>query len=393
MVSSSNYDVVVVGGGPAGSSAASFLADSDARVLVLDKDSFPRDKICGEGVGPRAVRFLRDMGLREHMDENFHMIKGVRIAYEGREPKDFALNSVPGFVDYCYTARRTELDGMLLCHARNKGVDVWENSKVVEPLVENGRVTGVRAIHDGTQVEVSADVVVGADGANSALGRAMGLMVNNEKHMSIAIRQLYEGVQEKDDHIELLFSEVLKPGYGWIFPIPGNMANVGVYASVDRIRGDKIDLHETMQAFVSEGRAAAKLSGAKPASPVRGALLRKGLGCSKVECPGLILVGDAASMINPLTGEGIAYALETGQMAAEHIIESRKAGSGFLHDPAKNSFGKKLKSRYGAYFGTAHFLSRHALGSAPFWSVHNTLSKVPAYRRFFIGYLLNMKKK
>jgi len=117
------------------------------------------------------------------------------------------------------------------------------------------------------------------------------------------------------------------------------------------IQRDKINLRRFFDTLITEtAHVAPKLRHARPISPLRGALLRVGLGGSKIECPGMILVGDAASMINPVSGEGITYALETGEMAAEHILESRMNGKGFHIDPAQDSFRKKLLDRYEHYF-------------------------------------------
>ncbi len=262
-----------------------------------------------------------------------------------------AIPPTPRFPDHGYIIKRIDLDSILLDYARENGAEVWEECEVRGPLVEGGRVFGVRAVRDGEEVEVSARVVVGADGAHSTLGRAMGLLVNDPLYLGISIRQYFEGVEDIGDYLEVYPEKEISPGSGWLFPVSETVANVGVGAMLFHIERDKINLHRFFETLINDtAHVAPKLRNARPISPLRGALLRVGLGGSKVECPGMILVGDAASMTNPVSGEGITYALETGEMAADHILSSRMDGRGLHHDPAEDSFRKKLVDRYEQYF-------------------------------------------
>jgi len=346
-----DYDVVVVGGGPAGSSTAYHLAKRDVSVLVIDKDTFPRDKICGDGIAPRAVRTLYKMGLRHRLDGEFNKFHGFRFAGPGRTVIETPIPPTPRFPDHGYIIRRVDLDKILLDYARENGAEVWEGCRVTAPLIEDGRVVGVKALRDGQEVEVTSKVVVGADGPHSTLGKAMGLLVNDPRYLGISIRQYFEGVEQIGDHLEIYSEREIIPGSGWIFPVSDTVANVGVGAMLYHIRRRQMDLHGMLETFISDTRhASPKLKNARPISSVRGALLRVGLGGSKAECPGMILVGDAASMTNPVSGEGITYALETGEMAADHILGSRMSGRGIHHDPGEDSFKQKIVDRYEHYF-------------------------------------------
>ena len=347
-----DYDVVVAGAGPAGSSAAFHLAKRDVRVLLIDQATFPREKICGDGVAPRAVRTLYKMGLQEQLDGRFNKFHGFRFAGAGKAIVENRIPPTSRFPDHGYIIRRVDLDQILLEHARDSGAEVWEGCKVTGPLVEGGRVVGLRALRDGQEVEIEAKVVVGADGPRSTLGKAMGLLVNNPCYLGVSIRQYFEGVEDIGDYLEVYPEKEISPGSGWVFPVSRDgVANVGVGAMLYHIKRDNINLHRFFETLINDtAHVAPKLKHARPISPLRGALLRVGLGGSKIECPGMILVGDAASMTNPVSGEGITYALETGEMAAEHILDSRMNGKGFHVDPAQDSFRQKLLDRYEHYF-------------------------------------------
>lgn len=346
------FDVVIAGGGPAGSSTAYWLARQEVRVLVLDKACFPREKVCGDGVAPRAVRNLYKMGLQEQLDGRFNKFHGFRFAGAGKAVVENRIPATPRFPDHGYIIRRLDLDKILLDHARSHGAEVWEGCRVTGPLVERGRVTGVKALRDGEEVEVVAKVVVGADGPHSVLGQRMGLLVNDPLYMGISIRQYFEGVEDIGDYLEVYPEKAISPGSGWVFPVTRDgVANVGVGAMLYHINRDKINLHQFFDTLINDTEhVAPKMKNAKPIGPLRGALLRVGLGGSKVECGGMLLVGDAASMTNPVSGEGITYALETGEMAADHILASRMNGRGLHHDPDEYSFRERLVDRYQHYF-------------------------------------------
>ncbi len=346
------YDVIISGGGPAGATAAYYLSRFDVNVLVLEKSSFPREKVCGDGIAPRAVRNLYRMGLRERLDGRFNKFHGFRFAGAGRSMVETMIPPTPRFPDHGYIIRRSDFDKILIDYARENGAEVRENCRVTGPLVEGGRVVGVRAVRDGSEFEVCAPVVVGADGPHSTLGKKMGLLVNDPLYLGVSIRQYFEGVEGIGDYLEVYPDRAVSPGSGWVFPVNRDgLANVGVGAMLYHIRRDGIDLHEFFDVLINQTPfVAPKMRNARPVSPLRGALLRVGLGGSLVECPGMILIGDAASMTNPVSGEGITYALETGEMAAQHILDSRYKSGAFHIDPEEDSFRRKLLDRYQHYF-------------------------------------------
>ncbi len=347
-----HYEVVIAGAGPAGSSAAYWLARQGVSVLLVDKASFPREKVCGDGVAPRAVRQLYRMGLQERLDGRFNKFRGFRFAGAGKSLVENTIPPTPRFPDHGYIIPRRELDALLLDYAREQGVECWEGSRVTGPLLDSGRVVGVRVERGGAEVEVGARVVIGADGPHSPLGRVLGLLVDDPMYLGVSIRRYFEGVDDIGDYLEVYPEKIITPGSGWVFPVNREgLANVGIGYMLYHIKRDHINLRDAFEKLINEAPfVAPKMKNARPVSPLRGELLRVGLGGSRVECPGLILVGDAASMTNPVSGEGITYALETGEMAADHILDSRMSGRGLHVDPAEDSFRVKLVERYQHYF-------------------------------------------
>ncbi len=345
------YEVVIVGAGPGGSSAAYHLAREGVDVLLLEKSSFPRKKVCGEGLTPRATRELYRIGLEEKLSGKYHRLNGVGIYGPYRRGVEGPFPPTPNFPDHGYMIAREELDQLLAEQAQSAGAKFLTDHRVTEPIVEDEKVVGVRAVHDDQMIEVEAEVVIGADGARSTLGESLGLLVQDNRYLAVSVRQYFEGVDVDEDLIRIYPEDKILPGSGWIFPLGEGRANVGVGATNYHITRRRINLKDLFSFFVNESKhASAKLKGATPVGPLEGGLLRVGLGGSRVEYPGLLLVGDAASMANPVSGEGITYALESGQMAAELIMENRASSGRIFHDPKKDSFQKRLTDRYGHYF-------------------------------------------
>ncbi len=387
------YDVIVVGAGPAGSTTAYYLAKQDVRVLLLDKAVFPREKVCGDGIAPRAVRALYKMGLEERLDGRFNKFHGFRFAGAGKAVLENRIPATPTFPDHGYIIKRIDLDKIVLDHARTGGAEVWENCKVTAPIVHAGRVVGVKGVRDGREFEVEAEAVVGADGHNSPLGRAMGLLVDDPLYRGICLRQYFEGVEDIGDYLEIYPESGVNPGSGWVFPVTRDgVANVGVGVMLYHVRQKQIDLHQYYDWLLHHSsHVAPKMRNARPISPLRGAILRLGLGGSKVECPGMILVGDAASMTNPVSGEGVTYALETGEMAAQHILDGRRSGRGFRLDPAADSFRRKLVDRYQRYFQLGILTVKYANKNALIRPGLAVISKKESWREFMIRALMHLQ--
>ncbi|MFB4311754.1 geranylgeranyl reductase family protein [Actinomadura sp. GTD37] len=294
-------DVIVVGAGPAGSSAACHLARAGLDVLVLEKTSFPREKICGDGLTPRAVDELRALDIDL---SGWFRTEGVRLIGAGRTLE------LPWPSGHGLTRTRSGLDELLARQAVAAGATLLENTKVTAPVSTRGRVTGVRTA-TGTH---AARLVIAADGASSRLSVALGLHPRRDRPIGIAGRRYYRSPRHDDAHLEI-WLDLAPAGYGWIFGVGDGTCNVGVAL----LRTQHPDYHRLLSRWLERVPSAWGLTDGNATGPLRGAALPMGFSRRPHYLPGLLLAGDSGGMVNPFSGEGIAYSLEAGRIAAEVI--------------------------------------------------------------------------
>jgi len=360
-------DVVIVGGGPAGSACAYWLADAGWDVVLLEKKQFPREKTCGDGLTPRSVRQLQDMGLQDAL-AGAHRYDGLRSCAYG-QTLELPWPAHPSFPPYGYVITRHDLDQLVADHAAKAGADVRQGTEAIEPIVEPAgpagghnaagtlpRCTGVVVRHHdtGETAAIHARYVVLADGSNSRLGRALGTSRNREWPLGLALRGYYRSPRHDDPFIESHLdvrdaSGTVVPGYGWIFPLGDGRVNVGVglLSAEGRWRG--VNTSTLMDAFVARAPASWGLSPATSCGPPTGGKLPMGLAVSPRIGPSTLVVGDAAGSINPFNGEGIAYGYETGRLAAS-ILGRALLGEG---DDALADYERRLQDTYGLYYQVA----------------------------------------
>lgn len=308
-------DVVVVGAGPAGSSAAAWAARAGREVLVIDSAQFPRDKACGDGLTPRAVAELERLGLGGWLDG--------RIRHHGLRMSGFGADVEirwpgPSFPSTSSAVPRTELDDRIRMVAADEGAKMLLGAKVVDAQRDSrGRVTALM-LDDGTEIGVGTLIV--ADGARSTLGRVLGRRWHQETVYAVAIRG-YVGTARASEpwltsHLELRSPEgEVLPGYGWIFPLGNGEVNIGVGALATAKRPADVRLPRLMSYYAGLRRQEWGFTGEPRAG--LSALLPMGGAVSGVAGPNWMLIGDAAACVNPLNGEGIDYGLETGRLAAD----------------------------------------------------------------------------
>jgi menaquinone-9 beta-reductase len=354
------HDVLVVGGGPAGAAAGFWLAKAGHDVCVLERKAFPRDKTCGDGLTPRAVHQLREMGLEPAIAARHHRHDGLRAEAHGIT-LELPWPDHPVFPSYGYVVRRRDLDQMVAEQAGAAGAAVRESSEALRPLTRDGHVIGalVKDKASGETREVHARYVVVADGSLSRFGRALGTTRNKSYPQGIAIRGYFESPLSADPWIESCLDVHDRdgrslPGYGWIFPLGDGTINVGI-GLLSTYKGYR-DVNTTH--LMSEWAATApERWGIDPdamlAPPTGGRLPMAGSVNPKVG-PNWLIVGDAAGSINPFNGEGIDYAYETARMAADLIDEAIVSGTG---QPLQR-YTTMLDDDYGLYFRVARSFAR-----------------------------------
>ncbi|MGH8997910.1 MAG: geranylgeranyl reductase family protein [Acidimicrobiia bacterium] len=357
------WDALVVGAGPCGASAAYWLAEEGHRVLVVEKSRFPREKTCGDGLTPRAVRQLADMGLDERLAA-YHRFGGLRSIAHGLT-LELAWPSHPEFPPYGYVVTRRNLDEMVAEGAVKAGAVLWQDTEAVAPLVEGGVVTGavVKPKDGGPQAEVRARYVLVADGANSRFGRALGTARGRRYPLGMAIRGYYHSPRHGEPWIESHLDvrdragNVL-PGYGWIFPVGDGTVNVGVGILSTFKHWKSINTSQLMDAFVHQAPPSWELGPDTRVCPPTGGKLPMGNSVSPSSGPGWLVAGDAAGAINPFNGEGIAYAYETGRMAAATLDAALRTGDSVV----LAAWPDQLAAAYGPYFKVARAFVR-AIGN------------------------------
>jgi geranylgeranyl reductase family protein len=357
------YDAIVVGAGPGGSSAAYYLAVKGFNVLLLDKDVFPREKICGDGIAPRAVHSLYRLDLRDELEGRFKRTSGIRFyaTHGGLTEVRYPMGSL--YPDHGYVVPRSELDHILLRKAESAGAEVMLGCKVTGVLpVEGGRCPGIAAEYNGERIEISGRYIVGADGPSSLVGKELGLLKDDPLYLGVSVRRYMAGVEGISDFLEIYPEDAIMPSCGWIFPVDDETANVGVGFMLYARRGRKINLNRVFEDFAHNTRhAAAKLRNARPLGRLRGALLRVGLGGAEARRANVLLVGDAASLTNPISGEGITYALESGRWAGETLAAALQSGDESLVE----NYPRILDWYYRRYFQLGTMAIRY--GNNPYF--------------------------
>ncbi|MFQ6101212.1 MAG: geranylgeranyl reductase family protein [Anaerolineae bacterium] len=332
-------DVAIVGAGPAGSVAAQRLAAAGVRVVLLERATFPRDKPCGDGITARGLAVLARMGLGEWASR-FPAPEVGRMTSPDGQVLDVHLKAGDG---YCYgrTIPRRLLDARLAQAAMEAGVRLVEGARVRSVEQADGYKT--RIIADG--LEVAAEMVILADGSHAAVTRRLGLAQGSPG--IVAIRQYFAGDIGPPGRMEIHFQQGIVPGYTWLFPMGDGHVNVGAGTFTWRVRRGGVPLREVLARFVSDPAATeGRLARAEPAGPVRGHPLRTRLCDTHTYAERVLVVGDAAGLVNPLSGEGIAPAMESGELAAAHALAALEAGD--FSARALAPYSQALHARYGA---------------------------------------------
>jgi geranylgeranyl reductase family protein len=315
------HDVIVVGAGPAGSTAAASLARRGRDVLLVDRAEFPRDKPCGDGIPPGTVGILHDLGLREGLDAaGFTRVRAVRLV--SARGRDFTVPFDPRREDTQFlVAPRIKFDDLLRRHAVASGAR-FARASVRSALIERGRVAGVE-LENGEKRQVRARHVIAADGATSVMSRSLSTVRANEAHRGVAIRAYLDGIDTRTFAAEFHFQSALAPGYAWIFPLGADRANVGVIMRTDRFKRCGATLQELLGRFLDSPDVRARLAGdARPYDLATWQLPYATPSSNRRAVSGVLFTGDAGRFIDSMTGEGIHHAVATGAIAADVVDEA-----------------------------------------------------------------------
>ncbi|MFE9955946.1 geranylgeranyl reductase family protein [Micromonospora sp. NPDC005299] len=353
-------DVIVVGAGPGGSATAYHLARHGVRVLLLEKTEFPREKVCGDGLTPRAVRQLIRMGVDTSPEAGWLRNKGLRVIGGGvRLELDWP--DLASFPNYGLVRTRLDFDDLLAQRAVAAGAKLRTSVNVLAPVLDaDDRVIGVQAEvgPDKEPASFHAPLVVAADGVSGRFPLALGLAKREDRPIGVAVRRYYRSpAKHDDDYLESWLelrakgNDALLPGYGWIFGLGDGRVNVGLGVLNSSSAFGKTNYRRLLTDWLANTPEDWGMTDeANAEGPILGAALPMGFNRVPHYTRGVLLVGDSGGMVNPFNGEGIAYAMESGELAAEVAVQALARPAGAERERALLAYPQELKARFGGYY-------------------------------------------
>jgi len=358
--------VIIIGAGPAGAGTSFFLTKYGVPHIVIEKEIFPRDKVCGDACSGKTALVINRANpewLTEILNESEEFLPswGIKfVAPNGKaldipfSPKRTKETKAPGF-----TVPRLNFDNFLFEKMKSPHCTIMQGANVKAINNASGKVT-VAVTQNEAEYEITAPVIIGADGDKSIIRKKYLSENVAPKTYAVGLRAYYEGVTGMHDEqfIELHFLPEMLPGYLWIFPLPGGMANVGVGILSETIRKKKINLREQMLfAIKNNPQIAPRFANAKLTDKIQGWGLPLAIERQPLSGDNFMLTGDAGSLIDPFSGEGIGNALYSGMLAAAAIkqgIEQNNYSAGFF----KTAYDDVLYKRLGDEFKVSATLQR-----------------------------------
>ena len=350
-------DVVVVGAGPGGAAAAANLAARGHDVIVLEKDRFPRDKVCGDGLTPRVVKELLDLGLTDEAHgrtDGWATQRGLRI-HGGTTVMELPWPQLDDWPGWGATATRKVFDETLARHAQSRGAQLFEGVTATGPVWRDGSESRVAGVGwrdgDGRQGEVLAPVVIAADGAGGPLAKHLGSPRRTDRPMAVAARTYYRSPRADDEWISSFLNltdaeGTLLSGFGWVFPLDDGTINVGLGLLSTSEAFRSVSYRKLLSSWTTGIAEEYGTTEANRTDRIRSGPIPMGFSRTPLHQRGVLLVGDSGGMVNPFNGEGISYAMEAAALAADVIdgaMATKRTSDLAVYDRA-------LRQRWGGYY-------------------------------------------
>ncbi|XNY99542.1 geranylgeranyl reductase family protein [Micrococcus luteus] len=371
-------DVVIAGGGPAGATAAWHLAQAGVHAVVLEKTAHPRDKVCGDGLTPQAVKELQLLGVPHSGepgdDGGWQRIRGLRLR-AGARGVDVPWPDTLSWPDYALTRTRQDLDRLLVEHAGAAGADVRERHAVRTVLRdEGGRIVGLeaerldeRGRRTGRRVHVRAPITLACDGNSTRAAVSAGIHRREDRPMGVAVRAYYTaGAPGEDGAVPALPGDRAEwmeswlrlpdadgnplPGYGWLFPLADGTVNVGLGILDTSPQFGRLDYRRLLKDWTGALQEDWGISEQTRQTRILGAALPMAFNRTPQHVPGMLLVGDAAGMVSPFNGEGIGFAMEAARHAADLAAQALAAGTEAGADAVLRRYPVLTQHLWGRHF-------------------------------------------
>tara|TARA_B100000686_G_C16806876_1_gene991943 strand:- start:14993 stop:16207 length:1215 start_codon:yes stop_codon:yes gene_type:complete len=384
------YDILIVGAGPAGSTAALYAHKYNLKTLLIDKANFPRDKVCGDALSGKTVRMLKELDLLEQVENlDGAIINRITFGSPNNKIFDVYLRGTKNNqqIKKGFVIPRKVFDNFLFNKA-DEVTDTKQGFTVQDLIFENGYVVGVKGLNDnGIEEEIRASLVLGCDGPASILSRKLEMYKMEMDHTSIAIRCYFEGVKGLTDQIELHYVKELNPGYFWLFPAGNGKANIGLGLSKNNAKNQKRTLRQIMDELIKNEYFSDRFINARALEKPVGWNLPLGSIHRKNHGNGFMLLGDAAGLVDPFTGEGIGNAMVSAKYAIE--VAARCIKNGDYSESELSNYDKLIWDELGGELRTSTKLQSLARSKFLLNFVINRGERNESVREIISGMLAN----